>query len=62
MRHVLCTQDYEESGVDIKEWCSRHSGDIGLAVLIIYVILLGFGTVGEIFDVEWILKFPLFNF
>ena len=40
---------------------SKYKGEIGLGVLILYVFLLGLGTVGEVWDVEWILDLPLFR-
>ena len=46
---------------DIKLFGSKYKGEIGLGVLILYVFLLGLGTVGEVWDVEWILDLPLFR-
>ncbi len=40
---------------------SRHKGEIGLALLLLYVFLLVLGTLGELFDIEWILDLPLFR-
>jgi hypothetical protein len=45
----------------IKLFGSKYKGEIGLGVLILYVFLLGLGTVGEVWDVEWILDLPLFR-
>ena len=45
----------------IKLFGSKYKGEIGLSVLILYVFLLGLGTVGEVWDVEWILDLPLFR-
>ena len=45
----------------IKQFGSKYKGEIGLAVLILYVFLLGLGTVGEIWDIEWILNLPIFR-
>lgn len=39
----------------------KYKGEIGLAVLILYVFLLGLGTIGELWDIEWILDLPLFR-
>jgi hypothetical protein len=44
-----------------KELGSRYKGEIGLAVLILYVFLLGLGTIGELWEVEWILDLPIFR-
>ena len=45
----------------IKLFCSRYKGEIGLTFLILYVFLLGLGTVGEVWDIEWILDLPIFR-
>jgi hypothetical protein len=45
----------------IKLLCFKYKGEIGLGVLILYVSLLGLGTAGEVWDVEWILDLPLFR-
>ncbi|MFQ5483162.1 MAG: hypothetical protein ACE5ER_10425 [Nitrospinaceae bacterium] len=39
----------------------KHKGELGLALLFLYLILLGLGTIGELFDIEWILDLPLFR-
>ena len=31
----------------------KHSGTIGLAILILYVLVLGLATVSEVFDLNW---------
>jgi len=36
-------------------------GRIGLIILVLYVAILALGTVGELFDIEWILDLPLFR-
>ena len=40
---------------------TRYKAEIGLAILILYIFLLGLGTVGELWDIEWILDLPLFR-
>ncbi len=45
----------------IKEFFNKYKSEIGLTLLIIYVILLGLGTIGELFDIEWILDLPIFR-
>ena len=45
----------------IKLFGSKYKGEIGLGILILYVFLLGLGTVGEVWDVEWILDLPIFR-
>ena len=45
----------------IKQFGSKYKGEIGLTALILYVFLLGLGTVGEVWDIEWILNLPIFR-
>jgi hypothetical protein len=40
---------------------SRGRENLLLGLLIVYVLLLGLGTFGELFEVEWILNLPLFR-
>ncbi|MDH3976482.1 MAG: hypothetical protein OEV42_19640 [Deltaproteobacteria bacterium] len=40
---------------------SRHGANIGLVVLIIYVILLAIGTAAEIFEIDSILNWWIFR-
>lgn len=40
---------------------SRHGDDVILALLIVYVILLGIGTVAELFDIASILQWPIYR-
>ena len=35
----------------IKRFGYKYKGEIGLGILILYVFLLGLGTVGEVWDV-----------
>ena len=44
-----------------KEIGSRYKSEIGLTILILYVFLLGLGTIGELWEVEWILDLPIFR-
>ena len=48
-----------ESGV--KGLVKKYKGQIGTGLLILYVFLLGLGTIGEIWEIEWILDLPLFR-
>tara|TARA_B100000315_G_scaffold177394_1_gene165982 strand:- start:2978 stop:3211 length:234 start_codon:yes stop_codon:yes gene_type:complete len=45
----------------IRNFWEKYKGEIGLAVMIIYLFLLGLGTIGEIWEVEWILDLPIFR-
>ena len=40
---------------------SRGRENLLLGLLALYVFLLGLGTFGELFEVEWILNLPLFK-
>jgi len=42
-------------------WFGRNRENFLLGLLIFYVLLLGLGTVGELFEIEWILNLPLFR-
>ena len=56
--------DKEKSGQlfqRIKFLGSKYKGEIGLIILFLYVFLLALGTVGEVWDVEWILDLPIFR-
>lgn len=39
----------------------KYKSEIGFAILVFYVFLLGLGTVGELYDIEWILDLPIFR-
>ncbi|MBT3365720.1 MAG: hypothetical protein HN472_06770 [Nitrospina sp.] len=45
----------------IKVLVQKYKGQIGIGLLVLYVFLLGLGTVGEIWEIEWILDLPLFR-
>lgn len=45
----------------LRQWGRDNKAQIWLTILVAYVFLLGLGTVGEIWDVEWILELPLFR-
>ena len=38
----------------------KYKNEIFLVILIFYVITLGIGVIGELFDIEWIVNLPLF--
>ncbi|MFV2082409.1 MAG: hypothetical protein ACC669_11160 [bacterium] len=42
-------------------WLSRNRENLLLGVLALYVLLLGLGTTGELFEIEWILNLPIFR-
>ena len=45
----------------MKKFLSTYKNEMFLALLIIYVLTLALGVVGELFDIEWILNLPLFR-
>lgn len=42
-------------------WFGQYKDNLLLGLLVIYVLLLGLGTVGELFEIEWVLDLPLFR-
>ena len=44
-----------------KSFFERNKEKLGLGALVVYVFLLGLGTIGEISEIEWILDLPLFR-
>jgi len=44
-----------------KNFFKKYKGEILLGLLIIYVLLLGLGTIGELFKIDWILNLPIFK-
>ena len=49
------------AAVATDSWFGQNKENFLLGLLILYVLLLGLGTVGELFEVEWILNLPLFR-
>ena len=45
----------------IKGLAKKYKGQFGVGLLVLYVLLLGLGTIGEIWEIEWILDLPLFR-
>ncbi len=44
-----------------QNFLQKNKEKLGLGALVVYVLLLGLGTIGEIWEVEWILDLPLFR-
>jgi len=44
-----------------RQYFQQYKAAVGLTVLFLYLFLLGLGTIGEIWEVEWILDLPLFR-
>jgi len=49
------------AGSGIKSLALKYKSQIGTGLLVLYVFLLGLGTIGEIWEIEWILDLPLFR-
>ena len=45
----------------VKKIGSKYKGEIGLSFLVLYVFLLSLGTIGEVWNIEWILDLPIFR-
>lgn len=45
----------------VKQIGSKYKGEIGLSFLVLYVFLLGLGTIGEVWNIEWILDLLIFR-
>lgn len=44
-----------------RQFAQKYKSGIGLSILIFYVLLLGLGAIGEIWEIDWILDLPLFR-
>jgi len=51
----------QERCVETAGYITKHKDQIIFGLLVIYVIVLGIGVIGELFNIEWILNFPLFK-
>lgn len=51
----------EQELTGIRGFFKKHGPEIGLVVLILYVILLGIGTIAEVFEIQWILDWWIFR-
>ncbi len=45
----------------LKVFLQKNKSEIIFSLLILYVLILGFGVIGEIFNIKWILNLPLFR-
>jgi hypothetical protein len=55
-------EEKQETGQpDMKGFFGKHGAEIGLAVFLIYVILLILGVTAEIFKIQWILDWWIFQ-
>jgi len=45
----------------MKALAEKYKNEIVLTLLGVYLFLLALGTIGELWDVEWILDLPLFR-
>ena len=63
-RETGSRQTAAETGTGVPEReavFSRLKENLLIGLLVLYVLLLGLGTFGELFEVEWILSLPLFR-
>lgn len=51
----------QEEGSGPDSFWARHGDDVVLALLLLYVVLLGIGTVAELFDIRSILSWPIYR-
>ena len=45
----------------IQDFYEKYSSKTVLALMLIWVILLVFGTIAEIFDIEWVLDWTIWR-
>ena len=57
--HEEQTQGPQPSGV--KVFFKKHGAEIGLAALVIYLVLLAVGVFAEVFKMQWILDWWIFQ-
>lgn len=63
MQEPLSNQETSASSPlqGFREFFQKYKSGIWLSVLVLYILVLGLGTIGEIWEVEWILDLPLFR-
>ena len=61
MQDTPANQETSSPLQGFRQFFQKHKAGIGLGVLVLYIALLGLGTIGEIWEVEWILDLPLFR-
>lgn len=50
-----------QGGAGAGSFWAKHRDDIILGLLIVYVVLLGIGTVAELLDIRSILNWPIYR-
>ena len=45
----------------IRDFCEKHSSEFIVALFLGWVVLLVVGTIAEIFDIAWILDWPIWR-
>ena len=55
------TATFYETKEELRNATAKYKGQFGVGLLVLYVFLLGLGTIGEIWEIEWILDLPLFR-
>jgi len=61
MSNPVNKETLETSASGERGFWNQNRARIGLGLLIVYAFLLGLGTVGELWDIEWILDLSLFR-
>ena len=62
MQEATSKQDNPTTWMErFRQYFQKYKAGIGLSILILYILLLGLGTIGEIWEVKWILDLPLFR-
>ena len=44
-----------------KAYFGKYKDQLILGLFIVYLVILGLGVIGELFEVQWILNLPLFK-
>tara|TARA_B100000315_G_scaffold113469_1_gene104032 strand:- start:329 stop:544 length:216 start_codon:yes stop_codon:yes gene_type:complete len=60
---IKSSEENAGSGVfqPIRSFWEKYKGEIGIGIMVIYLLLLGLGTIGEIWEVDWILDLAIFR-
>ena len=44
-----------------KAYFEKYKDQLILGLFFVYLLILGLGVIGELFDIQWILNLPLFK-
>lgn len=45
----------------IQVFWDKHSSEVTLFLMVVWVVLLIVGTIAEIFDIKWVLSWPIWQ-